>query len=255
MVCFHEAGHAVIHSLGGSSIYGLAVAPEGCESWTYKGRKGGVIEGAAGVCEPCDIPWISMYLEWNEARLCYAANRDEFNHVHRSRAKSLGATSGRQFLADLRCFVRRRVCGALAGPIAEAHYENVEFNVWETEGWMDPGSDVQHAMGMAQLLPYRRELEHACDVTCEALRRPDIWSRVVALANELERSGSMRPEAIAEFLPEPEVDWPPSGAARWRDQYAWDQPNWASPVTRHTNRQYIAHHLYFSMKGFAEQCC
>lgn len=219
-VCFHEAGHAVIHALGGSSIYGLAVASIGSDSWTYHGRKGAVIVNAAGVCEPCDSPWLAMYLVWDDSS--YRANRNEFNQVHGSMAKSLGSTRGRRFLADMRRFVRRRVCGALAGPIAEARYENVEFNVWETEGWMDPGSDVQHAAGLAQLLPYRRELEHACDVTCEALRRPDIWSRVVALANELERSGSMCPEAIAEFLPQPQVDWPPSGAARWRDQYAWD---------------------------------
>lgn len=65
--------------------------------------------------------------------------------------------------------------------------------------------------------------EHACDVTCDAMRRPEVWSRVAALADELERSGSMCPDAIAEFLPEPEAAWPPSGAARWRDQYSREQ--------------------------------
>ncbi|TAL98766.1 MAG: hypothetical protein EPN73_02315 [Paraburkholderia sp.] len=216
-VCFHEAGHAVIHALGGSVIHGLAVAPEGDEPWTYQGRKGAVLENLAGVCEPCDSPWISMYLEWDGTS--YRANRNEFNDVHRSMAASLGTTRGKQLLADVRRFVRRRVCGALAGPIAESYYREEEFDVWGAEGWVEPESDVEKAMGLAQLLPYRRELEHACDVTCDAMRRPDIWSRVIALADELERSGNMCTEAIAEFLPQREADWPPSGAARWRDQY------------------------------------
>ncbi|SKC93237.1 hypothetical protein SAMN05446934_6474 [Paraburkholderia hospita] len=214
-VCFHEAGHAVIYALGGSSVYGLAVAPEESDSWTYRGRKGAVIEGAAGVCEPCDHPWLGIYLTWDGSS--YRANRREFNHVHGSMAKSLGPARGRRFLADIRRFVRRRICGVLAGPIAEAHYENRKFNVWEAEGWVDPESDVEKATGLAQFLPYRRELEHACDVTCVAMRRPEIWSRVVALADELERVGNMCPDAIAEFLPQPEAGWPPSGAARWRD--------------------------------------
>ncbi|CAE6872610.1 hypothetical protein R70211_01376 [Paraburkholderia domus] len=217
-VCFHEAGHAVIHALGGSSIYALAVAPEGSESWTYEGRKGAVIEGAAGVCEPCDSPRLAMYLVWDGTS--YRANRNEFNNVHRSMAASLGGTRGKHLLTDVRRLVRRRICGALAGPIAESYYEKREFNVWETEGWVDPGSDVEHAMGLAQLLPYRREFEHACDVTCEALRRPEIWARVVALADELEHAENMSEDAIAEFLPPPEANWPPSGAARWRDHYA-----------------------------------
>ncbi|SDJ27312.1 hypothetical protein SAMN04487926_14050 [Paraburkholderia steynii] len=97
--CFHEAGHAVIHALGGSSIYGLAVAPEGSDSWTYHGRKGVEIEGAAGVCEPCDTPWLAMYLEWDGST--YRANRSEFNQVHRTMAQSLSAARGKRFLADV----------------------------------------------------------------------------------------------------------------------------------------------------------
>lgn len=36
-VCFHEAGHAIVHALGGAMIHRLAVAPEGAtepEIWT-----------------------------------------------------------------------------------------------------------------------------------------------------------------------------------------------------------------------------
>ncbi len=69
---------------------------------------------------------------------------------------------------------------------------------------------------MGGLLPFRSEFEHGCAVTSEALRRPEVWRRVLALTDELERAGSMYAEAIGEFLPAPELDWPPSAATRWR---------------------------------------
>src|SRR5689334_20962272 len=99
-------------------------------------------------------------------------------------------------LADIRRFVRLRVCGALAGPIAETYYQGRAFDVWDTDGWMDQETDVEIAQGLSCLLPYRSEFEHACEVACEALRRPEIWSRVLTLADELARAGSMSADAI-----------------------------------------------------------
>lgn len=223
MVCVHEAGHAVIHALGGSCIDGLAVAPEGSESWTYPAQKGGSMKDLWGACELRDGPLLSMYLKWDDAQLSYRANRTEFDNVYRAMTASLGATRARQVLADLRRVVRLRVCGALAGPIAESYYEEREFDVWQAEGWVNPESDVEIALGLAQLLPYRSEFEHACKVTSEALRRPEIWSRVLALADELERTGNMRPDAMAEFLPMRDFHWPPSAATRWRGQTGVEQ--------------------------------
>jgi len=213
-VCVHEAGHAVIYALGGASIYGLAVAPEGCESWSYVGRKGTVFENLWGVCETSDSPSISTHVEWDSTQLSYRANRDEFKRQHRSMAASLGPTHAKHLLASVRRLVRQRVCATLAGPIAEAYYVEGEFNVWGAEGWTYPESDVEVAMGLAQLLPYRSEFEHACKVTCEALRRPELWARVVALAEELERAGDMCPDAVAEYLPEPDCKWPSSVFAK-----------------------------------------
>lgn len=112
--------------------------------------------------------------------------------------------------------MRLRVCGTLAGTIAETFYGESEFDVCDAEGWLDRESDVEIAQGLAGLLRYRSEFEHACEVVSEALRRPEVWSRVVALADELERTGNMSPDAIAEFLPTPDFDWPPSAATRWR---------------------------------------
>lgn len=84
---------------------------------------------------------------------------------------------------------------AFAGLIAETYQEVREFDVWDIDGWLDPERDVEIAQGLAGLLPYRSEFEHA---------------------GELQRAGSMSPDAIAELLPAPELDWPPSAATRWR---------------------------------------
>ncbi|KXU85212.1 hypothetical protein CR51_40960 [Caballeronia megalochromosomata] len=218
MVCVHEAGHALIYALGGFSVQGLAVAPEGCEWWSHLTQRGVEMNDLWGVCELPDGPILSQYLEWDDEQLCYRANRAQFINVHHSMAANLRTTQRKQVLADLRRFVRLRVCAALAGPIAETYYEQRNFDVWDTDGWLDRESDVEIAQGLAGLLPYRSEFEHACTVTCDALRRPEIWARVIALADELERTGDMSPDAIAEYLPCPDFDWPRSPAVRWRGQ-------------------------------------
>ena len=215
-VCIHEAGHAVIHALGGEAIRGLAVAPVGCESWTFSTDIGVVVRDLFGICELDYSGLSTMYLEWDDDQLRYRANRKEFNNVHRSLLALLGASRGKKALANMRRLVRLRVCGALAGPIAEAHFENNEFDVWEVEGWREPTSDVELAEGLSQLLPFRREFEHACDVTSETLKRPKVWSSVLALADILERRGRLGEKEIAEYLPKADVNWPPSAAAMWR---------------------------------------
>lgn len=214
-VCVHEAGHAVIEALGGASIHGLAVAPEGSESWSYEGRKGDLFEDLWGICEPSDSS-LGMYLKWDSTQLSYKASREEFNRQHRSMAIALGDTRGRRLMAEARRFVRRRICGLMAGPIAEAYHENGEFNPWDVAGWGERGSDLEVATGLAQLLPFRNEYERACEVTCDALARPEIWARVVALAEELERTGNAHPDAVDKFLPQADSNWPPSAAASKR---------------------------------------
>jgi len=222
-VCIHEAGHAVIYALGGAFAQGLAVAPAGSEAWSHSTQRGVVMKDLWGACELPDGPLLSSYLAWDDEQLSYRANRKGFIDAHRSMAGALGATQRRRVLADVRRFVRLRVCATLAGPIAETYYQRRRFDVWDTDGWMDRESDVEIAQGLAGLLPYRNEFEHACMVTCDALRRPEIWCQVLALADELERAGSMSPDAIAEFLPTPKLDWPPSAATRWRGRNRIDQ--------------------------------
>jgi hypothetical protein len=219
-VCVHEAGHAVVYALGGEVIRGLAVAPVGCESWIFSTYSGVVSQDLWGICELDSSGLCTNYLQWEDEKFRYRANRDEYNSSHRSLLVLLGATRGRKTVANLRRLVRLRVCGGLAGPIAEAHFENNEFDVWEVEGWREPTSDVEVAEGLSQLLPFRCEFEHACNVTCETLRRPEIWSRVLALADVLERRGRLGEDEIAEYLPKVDIKWPPSPAVMWQRQSA-----------------------------------
>ncbi|MFP3586374.1 hypothetical protein SCB29_22315 [Paraburkholderia sp. SIMBA_055] len=222
VVCVHEAGHAVVHALGGSLIYGVAVAPESSESWTYQGRKGGALVDLWGVCEPTDFPVAAMHLAWDDDNFRYIANKSGFNELVRRMAEAprAGAARGklsasefkRRVRSDFTRAVRLQICGILGGPIAESIYEGREFDAWNEDGWEDPGADMARADGFARLLPYRGELEHACAVTSEALRAPETWAHVIALADELERLGSMDSEAVADFLPRPLPDWPPSFA-------------------------------------------
>jgi hypothetical protein len=62
------------------------------------------------------------------------------------------------------------------------------------------------ADGMSQLLP-PGALEHLVRVTDEALHTPAIWTRVTALAEELERVGDMA-DQLDDYLPEPMAGWP-----------------------------------------------
>jgi hypothetical protein len=155
-------------------------------------RKVKEYEDLWGICKSSDIPLISISVEWDDTQLTYRSNRSEFSRQHRAMAASLGATRGKQVLASARRLARQHVCGALAGPIAEAYNE--------------------------------------------ALRRPEIWARVIALADELERVGDMCPDALVEFLPQPDFHWPPSVVTNRFAQAAVDKVSQASRAVESSGR-------------------
>lgn len=209
VVCIHEAGHAVIHALGGALVHRVAVAPEGCNAWSYQARKGTGAVDLWGACESSDLTLVNMHLSWDDDEGCYQANEEGFNGMMRSLSLSQGAARGKQFLSDLNREMRVAMCAALAGPVAEAIYEDRPFDAWDPEGWGEPEGDLAWADGIAQLLPQREELDHASTLTLEALSRPEIWARVISLADELERVGDMNMDAVAAYLPQAAGDWPP----------------------------------------------
>jgi hypothetical protein len=215
-VCVHEAGHAVVQSLGGDFVKRLAVAPEGDGgSWTIEGSLGGTLTDLWGVCQTASFPYAHRYIRWIDDEGTYHADRKGFDALMRqiqSQLVGLGARHARRHVAESRRMVRLLACGCLAGPAAEQILKGEEVWLEEPDDYGDQMDDIAKAQAYSWLLPWRNEYEHACSVTEEALRRPDIWERVIRLADELERVGDM--EDFDGFLPDPMREWPPSPKAR-----------------------------------------
>lgn len=211
IVCVHEAAHAVIYALGGATIYRVAVAPEGSESWSYQARKGPLSQDIWGICETSDLgPAVGMWCKWDEPNGGYLADRNGFNALI-ARAQAAGM---RHAAAAQRRELRAHVCGMLAGPIGECILTKADFDIWALEECFcyERNHDITLAVGLSRLLPWRNELFHLIDVTEAALRTPAIWARVLALADELERAGAL--DDVGQFLPDQAKTWPPS----WRSQ-------------------------------------
>lgn len=216
-VCIHEAAHAVIHALGGSFVYLLAVAPEDATSWQVETRKGNLNTDLWGVCSGSD--WWSWYVRWIDELGEYQADRKGYaNHLREmerqinEHQRSEGRPAGR-IAAEQRRVARLHVCVSMAGPAADAIVagQDVEdaLDWWGVE-WHDEHDDLAVADAIARVLPYRGEYQHAVRVTEEALRRPEIWAAVIRLADELERVGRLENEALDPFLPPADRSWPPS---------------------------------------------
>ncbi len=213
IICVHEAGHAVVHSLGDSYVYRLAVAPVGDDgTWVTESRKGGTLSDLWGNCSTSDPSLGHGVLEWQTLQCEWKINRKAYVAQLRAQARRLSSAQQRIFLAEQRRMMRAQVCGRVAGPIAERIFTNQSTDWWnldyEWEGERPKGEDISVARALAALLPYRKEYQHACQITAAALRRPEIWQCVLKLAGELERIGDI--EEVDSLLPPAERGWPPS---------------------------------------------
>lgn len=150
-VCVHEAGHAIIHALGGDFIYRVAVAPEGATDWQIEGRKGGTLTDLWGMCSPSDLGMVTMFMKWDEDEWAYRTDRTRFNDVHKDldrQAREQGMRVG--MLAHQRNALRRHLFGVLAGPIAEAlHMGEDSHDATFPDGWHDEGHDISKAAAYA----------------------------------------------------------------------------------------------------------
>ncbi|TCG03141.1 hypothetical protein BZM27_50715 [Paraburkholderia steynii] len=204
VVCIHEAGHAVIHALGGTTIHRVAVAPEGSASWAYQTEREGAEIDLWGACEPSGLGMAWTWCKWDGEHGVYLADRKGFNDV----MSELKAFSGAHAHAARHRYLRAYVCGLLAGPIAESIVTNAAFDISNLNYWSGQHHDIPKAQGLSGLLPRRNELSHLITMTEAALRTPAIWARVVALADELEKKGEL--DDVDEFLPDVDTTWPPS---------------------------------------------
>lgn len=213
-VCVHEAGHAVIHALGGSAIYRVAVAPEDASEWATTGRKGSALVDLWGVCEPSDLGMVAMFMRWEPGE--FSVDRPAFRR-HLRQLADLMREHGRpeSFRREMYRMIRAHVCGALAGPVAEELYLGIEPSIGEPNYYAEWPDDFGQAQMLAWLLPWRSELDHLHVATVQMLRRPEVWAFVLALADELERAGEVA-DGIELYLPAPAAGWPPSPRTRVR---------------------------------------
>lgn len=202
--CVHEAGHAVLHALGGAFVYRVAVAPEGATEWTTTARKGELLADLWGVCELSGSP-AQGFIRWDAENLCMAADRTGFDAMLRWLDGHTRGARREGYRA-----IRAAVCATLGGPAAEAIFKGQEPDFLADTG--GPDDDLTRAEALCWLLPWRTEREHLEALTVQALRQPDVWALVLRLADALELAGDM--DDLRGFLPAPVPSWPPSVRAR-----------------------------------------
>lgn len=204
-MCIHEAGHAVLHALGGAIVYRVAVAPVGATEWTTTARKGAALADLWGVCEVSDL-MAGWCLKWHEEDRSLVGDRSGFVKMLRVLE---GHTKGSQ--REQYRQTRAHVCGLLAGPAAEQMF-NGEEPYLSSEGEWDKFGDCTKADGLAWLLPWRTDREHLEALTVQTLRNAEVWALVLRLADALEQAGDL--SDLRGYLPTPMPNWPPSARAR-----------------------------------------
>ena len=162
VVCVHEAAHAVVHSFGGSTIYGVEVAPLGATNWTTEGRKGGLLNDLWGVCHISDMQTYG-HLLWNDEEFSFTADKKGFSALLREMDKHKKGI-GKEF----RRSIRANVCGLLAGPISEGILAGEAKGIWIES--LQPKDDCHIAGALCELLPCRNELDHLANTAEQYLR-------------------------------------------------------------------------------------
>lgn len=205
-VCYHEAAHAVVHALGGASVFKLAVAPVGSTDWEIENRKGFLISDAWGVCESSTPPsTVLMNIHWDDEKNQYIANRKNFSAMVKSIAGFL-----KNYRNDLNRVLRAQICGNLAGPIATGIFYDQEACLESSPCKYQEGGDIAFSIALSMFLPQSsaRELLHAKCIVKELLQTPSIWTTIQTLALALERQGEMDSSKLEPFLPEQLDNWP-----------------------------------------------
>jgi len=214
LVCLHEAGHAVIHAIGGANVYSVSVAPEGDDgSWIPRFRKGRPTSGSLGVCEISEPHLPPEALKWDEDKKEFVCRRDAYAHDLQSYSASRTPAEYQSFVAEQHRQLRSHICAWLAGSLVEyihrgyrTDWQSVEERYYENFE-PEPGDDIILAKACASLLSDGPECEHACELTAATLRRPENWHAVVRLAKKLERVGEI--DEFHGLLPPRESGWPP----------------------------------------------
>ncbi|WP_136526312.1 hypothetical protein [Geomonas ferrireducens] len=204
----HEAAHAVVHALVGTYVHSLEVHPLDVEMGSSFKSMGEEPLEAAGVCRTSRNP-VWRFLEWDQEEYYMKSDVDGF----RAYTKMIGTNipNGRNVTRQLRREMRGWVCAVIAGDIATQILEGVK----EGEIYLDSADeefpcDIDKAYGICGLLPFRfsKEFDNLAEQTERILRTPEVWGRVLNLANLLEDKGVVGEEEMIPFLPHRLSDWP-----------------------------------------------
>lgn len=198
--CFHEAGHAIAFALGGVSVFGVAVAPEGAQDWRATSSNGRTCSDLWGLCRKAELVLPRQLLRWLMSEGGLHADGKGHEAV-------LATAEGQALLVSLTQQQQReivaQIVGLLAGPAAEQICRGEEVHLCGRNDL----EDVSRAAALSAFLPGGADLAHAVALTEECLRRPESWGMVCVLANELERTGEIA-DHIKDFLPVAMPDWP-----------------------------------------------
>lgn len=203
--CFHEAGHAVVFALGGVAVSRVAVAPSGATEWRTPSSNGRTCSDLWGLCVKAELVLPRQLLRWLMSEGALSPDGSGY-------AKVLASPEGRALVEALgprqRRDIRAQMAGLLAGPVAERIFRGEA--VPEAEQ-----GDGAKARALGALLGDPGEFAHAARLAEAALRRPELWARVGALATALEAAGHVE-AGIRDYLPAADPAWPPAPSAAGR---------------------------------------
>jgi hypothetical protein len=196
IVCIHEAAHAIVNSMSGFKVYTLAVAPAGSKSWTYIGRKSGMVEDVWGMCSASD-PVVGILLKVT-AGLAPIEKRKYVEDTFRK--------VGSGMLSEVRKETAAHICGLLAGVAAEELLDAQTEDVYEpTE---IPGHDIDKALDLTSILPgFLASHAALYELTVKTLNSPEIWGQLMGLADALEQAGMLTEDELEVLLPAPSPAW------------------------------------------------
>lgn len=202
--CVREAAQAVVHALGGSAVYRLAVAPTGVKEWEIEGRKGGVKKGIFSDCQTSDLMIINPYIQVDEG-----GNFEVQDEAFKSFVANIDENKMPNFSRNVFREIRLHLYGEVANLIASQVQSGIEVRPDEED------SSYTYANVYAHFLPRDADVEFtdAVNLIEDLLQQDEVWKKVTLLAEELDKTGDMDEVQIEGFLPQPLVNWPSSPAA------------------------------------------
>jgi len=184
----------------------VAVAEVGSLELDHTYREGIQREGLSGICNVVGPDVLLPVLVWDGDS--YDCDRPGWRAWLKKNMTPAERTAHNRRL-------RGRVCGLMAGLVAEEIISGPSSNLPSNEIWIEPelvysNHDLTKATAYCRfLLPFKDEYDSMMIETARALREPDVLQAVMQLADALEKSGrfGFNDEAIP-HLPSPRKNWP-----------------------------------------------